>query len=41
MWQLLLIKHLINDTFQVTDEFETTILYQGTYEDCKRFKYSE
>ena len=41
MWQLLKIKHLIDNTFQVTCENETHIYYVGSYEDCRRFKCSE
>jgi hypothetical protein len=41
MWQLLLIKHVIGKTFQVTDENETIVYYQGSIEDCRRFKSSE
>ena len=41
MWRLLLIKHVIGETFQVTDENETIVYYQGSFEDCKRYKGTE
>ena len=32
------IVHLINDTYQVVNEDETTIYFQSTLEECETFK---
>ena len=34
------IVHLINDTYQVVSEDEQTIIFQGSKEDCERYRMS-
>jgi hypothetical protein len=34
------IVHLINDTYQVVSEDEQTIYFQGSQEDCERYRMS-
>jgi hypothetical protein len=33
--------HLINDTYQVVSEDESTVHFQGTLEECELFKQQE
>jgi hypothetical protein len=33
--------HLINDTYQVVNEDETTVYFQGSKEECEKFKKQE
>jgi hypothetical protein len=35
------ILHLINDTYQVVSEDETTVYFQGSISECETFKQQE
>jgi hypothetical protein len=35
------ILHLINDTYQVVSEDETTVYFQGSIAECEAFKQQE
>jgi hypothetical protein len=35
------ILHLINDTYQVVNEDETTVYFQGSIAECEAFKQQE
>lgn len=34
------IVHLINDTYQVVNQDESTVYFQGSKEDCERYRMS-
>ncbi len=35
------IKHLINDTYQVVSEDEMHVYFQGSKEDCERYRINK
>ena len=37
----LTIEHLIGNTWQVVDYYTSKVYFQGSYQDCSRYKNSE